>query len=265
MPAEWETAVDRWFELTEPLVSGGAPDAVERYFLFQTLVGAWPIELERVQQYMEKALREAKRNTNWIEPNEEWEESVKRFCASLYEHQGFLDEFEPFARRVAVAGERAVLGQVVLKLTAPGVPDLYQGDELPFSALVDPDNRRPVDWGWREAMLARLMGGGSPVEETRKLFVILRLLTLRARRPDSFATGAYEPLEAGECTCAFTRGGEVLVAVGVREGFGEGVLAAPEGRWRDVLRGDERSFGRREPASAVLDELGVAVFERLGR
>ena len=265
MPAEWEAAVDRWFGLTEPLVSNGAPDAVERYFLFQTLVGAWPIELARVQQYMEKALREAKRNTNWIEPNQEWEESVGRFCAALYEHRGFLDEFEPFARRVAAAGERAVLGQVVLKLTAPGVPDLYQGDELPFSALVDPDNRRPVDWGWREAMLARLMGGGRPVPETRKLFLILRLLTLRARRPEPFATGAYEPVEAGERVCAFTRGGEVLVAVGVREGAGEGVVATPEGQWRDVLRGDERSFSDREPASGVLGELGIAVFERLGR
>ena len=265
MPAEWEAAVDRWFTLTEPLVSNGAPDAVERYFLFQTLVGAWPIELARVQEYMEKALREAKRNTNWIEPNTEWEEAVGRFCAALYEHRGFLDEFEPFARRLAAAGERAVLGQVVLKLTAPGVPDLYQGDELPFSALVDPDNRRPVDWGWREAMLARLMGGGRPAPQTRKLFLILRLLTLRARRAEAFVAGAYEPVEAGERVCAFMRGGDVFVAVGVREGADEGVIAVPGGQWRDVLRGDERSFGGREPASGVLGEHGIAVFERLGR
>jgi (1->4)-alpha-D-glucan 1-alpha-D-glucosylmutase len=265
MPSEWEAAVSEWLELTESLCSGGAPDAVERYFLFQTLVGAWPIELERVQQYMEKALREAKRNTNWIEPNAEWEEAVARFCEGLYSHREFLASFEPFARRLAEVGERAVLGQVVLKLTAPGVPDLYQGDELPFSALVDPDNRRPVDWGWREAMLSRLMGGGRPVAETRKLFLILRLLTLRARRPEPFLSGAYEPLEAGECACAFTRGGEVLVAVGVREGASEGVLAAPEGRWRDVLRGDERAFGQREPLASVLGEFGVGVFERLGR
>ena len=265
MPSEWESAVDRWFALTEPLCSGGAPDNVERYFLFQTLVGAWPIELARVQQYMEKALREAKRNTNWIEPNAEWEEAVGRFCAQLFEHREFLDDFEPFARRVAAAGERAVLGQVVLKLTTPGVPDLYQGDELPFSALVDPDNRRPVDWGWREAMLARLMGGGRPVPDTRKLFLILRLLTLRARRPEPFVSGAYEPVEAGERVCAFTRGGEVFVAVGVRDGAEDGVIAAPEGAWRDVLRGDERSFSGREPASGVLGEHGIAVFERLGR
>ncbi|MFI5039513.1 MAG: malto-oligosyltrehalose synthase [Solirubrobacterales bacterium] len=265
MPSEWESAVDRWFALTEPLCSGGAPDNVERYFLFQTLVGAWPIELARVQQYMEKALREAKRNTNWIEPNAEWEEAVGRFCAQLFEHREFLDDFEPFARRVAAAGERAVLGQVVLKLTTPGVPDLDQGDELPFSALVDPDNRRPVDWGWREAMLARLMGGGRPVPDTRKLFLILRLLTLRARRPEPFVSGAYEPVEAGERVCAFTRGGEVFVAVGVRDGAEDGVIAAPEGAWRDVLRGDERSFSGREPAAGVLGEHGIAVFERLGR
>src|SRR5262249_10920120 len=112
MPDEWEAAVMRWMELTSPLCSDGAPDDVERYFLFQTLVGAWPIELERVQQYMEKALREAKRNTNWIEPQADWEESVKRFCAELYSHREFLDSFEPFARRVAALGERAVLGQV---------------------------------------------------------------------------------------------------------------------------------------------------------
>jgi len=265
MPAEWEAAVDRWFTVTEPLVSNGAPYAVERYFLFQTLVGAWPIELARVQEYTEKALREAKRNTNWIEPNAEWEEAVGRFCAGLYEHRGFLDEFEPFARRLAAAGERAVLGQVVLKLTAPGVPDLYQGDELPFSALVDPDNRRPVDWGWREAMLARLMGGGRPAPQTRKLFLILRLLTLRARRAEAFFAGAYEPVEAGERACAFMRGGDVFVAVGVRDGAGDGVIAAPDGAWRDVLRGDERSFGGPEPLAGVLGEHGIAVFERLGR
>lgn len=265
MPAEWEAAVLQWMELTEPLCSGGAPDNVERYFLFQTLVGAWPIELDRVQQYMEKALREAKRNTDWLKPNEEWEEAVKRFCAGLYEHREFLDSFEPFAARVAAAGERAVLGQVVLKLTVPGVPDLYQGDELDFRALVDPDNRRPVDWGWREAMLARLMGGGQPVPETRKLFLILRLLTLRARQPEPFVSGAYEPLEAGDGVCAFTRGGEVLVVVGVRKGAAEGAIAVPEGRWRDVLRGDERSFGGREPLAGLLGEFGVGVFERLGR
>jgi len=216
-------------------------------------------------EYIEKALREAKRNTNWIDQNHEWEDAVKRFCAALYSHQPFLSDFEPFVSRIADAAERIVLGQVVLRLTAPGIPDIYQGDELPFRALVDPDNRRPVDWGWRRAMLARLMGGSPPIDETRKLFLILRLLTLRARRPAPFATGGYEPLEAGGGACAFTRGGEVLVVVAVREDAAAGLLDAPQGRWRDVLRGEERSFNRRQRLGDVLGEGGVAVFERLER
>jgi (1->4)-alpha-D-glucan 1-alpha-D-glucosylmutase len=265
MPAEWKEQVLRWLELTEPLREDGAPDDVERYFLFQTLVGAWPIELERVQAYMEKALREAKRNTSWVDQNPDWEAAVKRFCAGLYADSSFLEQCRSFAARIATAGERAALGQVVLKLTCPGVPDFYQGDELPFRALVDPDNRRPVDWDWRQAMLRRLMGGSQPVQETRKLFLMLRLLTLRTRRPEPFVGGAYEPLDAGECACAFSRGGEVLVVVAVREGAGEGVLVAPQGRWRDILRGEQRTFDRREPLAGVLGEYGIAVFERLGR
>jgi (1->4)-alpha-D-glucan 1-alpha-D-glucosylmutase len=265
IPGEWEAQVERFFALTEPLRDGGAPDDVERYFLFQTLVGAWPIELGRLQGYMEKALREAKRNTGWVDQDLDWEAAVKRFCAALYGDRAFLKQFEPFAAQVAAAGEGALVGQVVLKLTAPGIPDFYQGDELPFRALVDPDNRRPVDWGWRQAMLARLMGGSPPVADTRKLFLILRLLTLRARRPEPFATGDYEPLEAGEGACAFARGGKVLVVVAVRDSAAAGVLAAPQGRWRDTLRGEERSLNRRQPLADVLGEDGIAVFERLGR
>jgi (1->4)-alpha-D-glucan 1-alpha-D-glucosylmutase len=265
MPREWEAHVEQWFELTEPLRYHGAPDDVERYLLFQTLLGAWPIELERLQGYMEKALREGKRNTSWVDQNPDWEAAVNRFCAGLYADHAFMDQFEPFAARVAAAGERAVLGQVVLKLTAPGIPDFYQGDELPFRALVDPDNRRPVDWGWRRAMLARLMGGSRPVAETRKLFLILRLLTLRTRRPAPFANGDYEPLDAGDGACAFARDGEVLVVVAARDDAASGVLAAPQGRWRDILRGEERSFNRRQPLADVLGDHGVAVFERLGR
>ena len=262
VPDEWAAHVARWFELTDSRRSSGAPDDVERYFLFQTLVGAWPIAADRIETYMEKALREAKRNTNWIEPNADWEEAVRRFGRSLYADDEFLADFEPFARRVAAIGERASLGQLVLKLTAPGIPDMYEGDELGFRALVDPDNRRPVDFDWRQAMLRRLMGGAPPDGETRKLFVTLRLLGLRARRPEPFA-GTYEPLDAGPSTCAFVRGGDMLVAVAVRSGPVEGTIEAPRGQWRDVLRGEERSFGSRTRVQDIMSELGIAVFERL--
>jgi (1->4)-alpha-D-glucan 1-alpha-D-glucosylmutase len=259
---EWRTHVERWFEITEPLRDAGAPDDPERYFLFQTLVGAWPIEPTRIAAYMEKALREAKRNTNWVDQNHNWEEAVKRFSAALYVSRAFLDDFEPFVERVGVEGERAALAQLVLKLTAPGIPDIYRGDELPYRALVDPDNRRPVDWDFRQAMLRRLMGGTPATGEAVKPFLILRLLGLRARRPEPFLGGSYEPLGAGPAACAFVRGGDVLVVVGVSPAP-EGELAAPGGRWRDVLRGEERSFAAREPLGRILGRRGFAVYERL--
>ena len=262
MADEWAAHVGRWLEITERRRADGAPDDVERYFLFQTLVGAWPIGVDRTEAYMEKTLREAKRNTNWVEPNADWEEAVKRFCRSLYGDDAFLADFEPFARRVAEVGDRAALGQLVLKLTAPGVADMYEGDELAFRALVDPDNRRPVDFGWRQAMLRRLMGGAPPTAETRKLFVTLRLLGLRARRPAPFA-GGYEPLEAGDSACAFLRGGDVLIVVAILGAAAESTLIDPPGGiWRDVLRGDEHSFDSRESVGGLVGEDGVAVFER---
>ncbi len=264
MPAEWSAQVQRWLELTQPLRDGGAPDDVERYFIFQTLLGAWPIDLDRLLEYIQKALREAKRNTTWIAQNAAWEAAVAQFCRSLLTYQPFLTEFVPFAARVALLGDRVALRQVVLKLTSPGVPDIYQGDELLYLALVDPDNRRPVDWETRKLLLAGLLAGQEPGAGTTKLFVTQRLLALRARRPDAF-TGAYEPIAVGERACAFVRGGQVLVIVEVLEGGAADVLSAPAGFWRDVLRDEDRSFdGGQVPLGALLDEYGIAVLERVG-
>ena len=251
MAGEWERQVRRWLEACEPLRERGAPDRIEQYFLFQTLVGAWPIEAERLEAYMEKALREAKRNTSWIEPHEDWERRVKAFCRALYDHRPFLDDFEPFAKLVAAEGERLALAQVALKLTVPGVPDVYNGDELPYLALVDPDNRRPVDWGRRRELLGRVRAGAPPDDETRKLWVIARLLDLRARRPAAFA-GSYERLDAGDERCAFLRGGQVAVAVTLRAPRAGGAGLALPGDWTDVLPG-------------LGEWYGVTVLERVDR
>lgn len=259
MAEEWSAAVARLLELTERHRRGGAPDDIERYFLFQTLVGAWPIELERIESYMGKALREAKRNTNWVGRDHEYEQAVAEFCRAVYADEAFTGELERFVGRLAPLGERAALGQLVLKLTAPGIPDIYQGDELPYRALVDPDNRRPVDWDWRQAMLRRLMGGSPVVDENRKLLVTMRLLGLRARRPAPFASG-YEPVDAGPGACAFVRGGELLVVVALRGGWDAAPAGLPGGRWRNVLTGDERSLSA---GGRLVDEHGIAVFERL--
>jgi (1->4)-alpha-D-glucan 1-alpha-D-glucosylmutase len=259
---EWEKHVRHWLVLTQSLRSEqGAPDDVERYLLFQTLVSAWPIEPERLARYMEKALREAKRNSNWIEPNAGWEDDVLTFCRALYADRAFLADFEPFVERVALLGERISLAMLALKLTSPGVPDIYQGDELEFRALVDPDNRRPVDWEWRQAMLARLQGGSEPDRPTRKLWLIRRLLTVRIRRPRAFA-GSYQPLAAGDDVVAFMRGEELLVVVATRPGGASGDVRGAGGRWRDVLHGGVRSLDAREPLVGLLDEHGLAVMVR---
>jgi len=264
IPDEWERRVRRWLELTEPLCQDGAPDDLERYFLLQTLVGAWPVQGERLEAYMEKALREAKRNSNWIEPDSAWEQAVLGFCRALLTFAPFLADFEPFVSQLAPAGDRIALGTVALKLTSPGVPDIYQGDELPFYALVDPDNRRPVDWRWHQAMLSRLQGGSRPDAQTRKLWLTMRLLQLRIRRPRVFAGGGYQPLEAGDDVVAFLRGDEVLVGVAVRAGPPAGELRGGAGEWRDVLRGERRTLGEAAPLAELLGPYGIAVLERAG-
>ena len=219
---EWREQVLRWREL---LAHDGAPDANEEYLVYQTLVGAWPIAPERVDAYLVKALREAKVNTNWIEPNEEWERGVREFARRAAEHVA------PFAERLAETGEQIALAQTLLKLTCPGLPDIYQGDELWNLTLVDPDNRAPVDWERRRRLLAELRAGAEPTRETAKLFLIWRTLELRARRAEAFA-GAYEPVDAGPGVCAFRRG-DVYVAVPIRPGAS---VELPAG-YRDVLTG----------------------------
>jgi len=230
---EWAAAVRRWRALCAPLRAGGAPDAIEEYTIFQTLAGAWPIEPQRLCEYMVKALREAKRNTSWVEPDEGCEQRVLAYCRAIYGHAGFRADFEPFAARLAAAGELQALRQTALKLTVPGVPDIYQGDELVSLALVDPDNRRPVDWARRRELLAALAAGVEPDgPDARKLWLIRALLALRARRPGAFA-GAYMPLEAGSDGVAFLRGDEVAVALPLRGAAVEPAL--PAGDWRPVV------------------------------
>ena len=177
-------------------------------------------------------------------------------------HGRSSSDFEPFCERVAAAGERSALGQLLLKLTVPGVPDVYQGDELSDLSLVDPDNRRPVDWAARREALDALRAGAAPTRRTLKLHVIERALDLRARRPDVFA-GGYAPVEAGEEACAFTRAGEVLVVVALRDAGAGAPVHAPPGQWRDVLTGAEHELAGATPRGRVAGPLGLALLERL--
>jgi (1->4)-alpha-D-glucan 1-alpha-D-glucosylmutase len=206
MHEEWAERVRRWRDLT-----GGMDDPNEEYLVWQTLVGAWPIVPTRLEAYLEKALREAKRTTNWLEPNVDHEARVKRFVRALYENQAFLDDFEPFVQDVARAGEHASLGALLLRLTSPGVPDIYQGDAFWSLNLVDPDNRRRVDWRRHR----RAVEEEAPTRETLKFHLTRRVLRLRAQHPDAFA-GAYEPLDLGPDRIGFVRGDRIRVAVPLR-------------------------------------------------
>jgi (1->4)-alpha-D-glucan 1-alpha-D-glucosylmutase len=266
MASEWEDHVRRWYELTSDLVERGAPDAHERYLIFQTLVAVWPIAPERLDGYIEKALREAKRNTNWVDQDHDWEQRVKAFARALPGHEPFLEDFEPFCARVAAAGERSALGQLLLKLTVPGVPDIYQGDELIDLSLVDPDNRRPIDWDARRTALAALRGGEEPSRETMKLHVISRALELRARRPEAFA-GAYDRVAAGAAALAFTRGdgADVLVVAVLREPGLGAAIDVPAGRWRDVVTGREHELDGPTTVERLVGPDGIALLERAWR
>jgi (1->4)-alpha-D-glucan 1-alpha-D-glucosylmutase len=216
------------------LRTGYGPDANEELLIYQTLIGTWPIELERLDEYLQKALREAKVNSNWDEPNEEWERSVQAFAAALYDHQPFLETFEPFLRKVVAAGERAALGALLLRLTCPGVPDIYQGDELWSLNLVDPDNRRAVDWQARRRALEQLGAGRPPAPDQQKLAVISDALALRRRRPEAFL-GGYTPLPADPDVCAFTRGDDVAVVVALSPSADTASAQLPAGEWHERL------------------------------
>jgi (1->4)-alpha-D-glucan 1-alpha-D-glucosylmutase len=273
IPDRWAEAVRRWLELSErhcTAVEGRtAPDLPERYFVLQTLVGVWPIEPERLDGYLEKALREAKRHTNWVQQNAPYEQAVKQFARGLVDDARFRADFESFLGELAPLALRATLGQLVLKVTCPGIPDTYQGDELEFRALVDPDNRRPVDWQQRRESLDLLLFGGpsgSSLGEF-KMWMTTRLLGARALRPEIFG-GHYEPLAAGPSACVFVRGGgQLLTAVALpRDGEDPDptVQGVPAGRWHGLLSGEELVVEGSVPLSSLIDaETGVGVYERL--
>src|SRR5215212_2094697 len=226
IPEEWNRALHRWRETNRgrkaSIDGSAAPDANEEYLIYQTLVGTWPLGgltdesrgdyTRRLQEYMQKALKEAKLHTSWINPNEEYERAVSDFVAALLDpsvSNDFVRDFEEFQRLTTRAGLLNSLSQVLLKATAPGVPDFYQGTELWAFTLVDPDNRRPVDYELRRQLLASLRdvdeGDVSefvegllerPEDGRVKLYVTARALNFRRERADLFARGRYAPLAA---------------------------------------------------------------------
>ncbi|MCL4202795.1 MAG: malto-oligosyltrehalose synthase [Pirellulaceae bacterium] len=227
IPQIWRKAVNRWARLNRRLLHDidgqPAPSRNDEYLFYQTLVGIWPLQpagaaeheqlIERMVQYMEKATHEAKAHTSWLAPNPGYDEAVQHFVRTALRNDPknrFLTDFREFHEQVLDWGLYSALSQVLLKLTSPGVPDIYQGQELWDFSLVDPDNRRPVDFEVRRRLLDELQTrialgegalaelarhlGASPRDPRIKLFVTWRTLQIRQHHADLFQTGHYLPL-----------------------------------------------------------------------
>ncbi|SFW18047.1 malto-oligosyltrehalose synthase [Luteibacter sp. UNCMF366Tsu5.1] len=296
----WVVTVEHWrarhASLRQRAEGRMAPSAADELMLYQMLVGAWPLGLEpgddeglerfasRIAAWQRKALREAKRWTRWTSPNEPYEDACEDFLRSLLSGDGAA-ELAAFARYVAAPGAANGLAQTVLRLTTPGVPDLYQGTEYWDFSLVDPDNRRPVDFAARSASLERERAPEEALGTWRdgavKQAIILRLLSLRRAHPELFAQGGYRPLSASgtasDHILAFVRehrGQRLLVAVArhtaewlagaetpaIPAACWEGTtLPLPEGQWRNVLGDGARPGGVTE-AVGVFGNLPVAAW-----
>jgi (1->4)-alpha-D-glucan 1-alpha-D-glucosylmutase len=239
MPEAWEAAVGQWRELNrahKTLVRDApAPDSNDEYLIYQTLVGSWPFDAgsaeglqryaTRISSYLLKCIRESKTHGSWTDPDAAYEQAAQKFVAAILNpgsENAFLQAFSPVQRTVAFYGMLNSLGQVLIKATSPGVPDFYQGCELWDLSLVDPDNRRPVDYDLRRRLLAGCRAAGNAKslhvqlsDEWQtgqiKLFVTYRALQLRKQNPELFAAGSYVPVSVNGAganhVCAFARVG----------------------------------------------------------
>lgn len=248
-------------------------DPATEYILWQALVGAWPITTDRLAGYAQKATREAKLHTSWVDPDDEYEATIEGFVPGLVddpEVEALVEQWHAATGRQARAN---ILGQKLVQLTMPGVPDVYQGTEVVDLSLVDPDNRRPVDHAAHADRLARLDAGSRPVDlADEKLLVTVTALRLRRSRPEVFVgpEAAHVPLAStSDHLIAYARGpvGSPEVAVlalrlagklDERGGWGQSTVTLPEGEWRDALSGRTTSGGE-VPIGSLLTDGGLPV------
>ena len=239
IPDRWAEALHQWSQLTAPAWKNRTPDRHAEYLLYQTLIGAWPLSEERCWQYMLKACREAKVRTSWHEPNTGYEENIRGFTDGVFHTPEFIESLEAFIAPLILPGRINSLAQTLIKMIAPGVPDFYQGSELWDLSLVDPDNRRPVDFELRSRLLeqCRALSAEEAVADwdsgLPKIWMTMRLLALRRRRKGDFLPQSrYQPLVAQGThlgnLLAFRRG-ENLIAVVPRFSM------TVDGDWSDTL------------------------------
>lgn len=254
VPRQWQAAVQRWAAMNQRRRLDDYPDFSAEYLLYQTLAGAWPITVQRAADYMEKAAREAKRYTSWTHPNRAYESSLRHFVETILTDADFVADLRAFVDPLIEPGRLNALAMTLLKLTSPGIPDIYQGAELWSLTLVDPDNRDLVDYGPRRRLLDQLCDLAPEAilarsdEGLPKLHVIQRALAVRRRRPDCFGpAGDYRPMQADglrkEHVVAFVRGDRVVTVVprlvlGLGGDWADTRLSLPAGGWRNRLTGE---------------------------
>jgi (1->4)-alpha-D-glucan 1-alpha-D-glucosylmutase len=275
----WGDAVIRWADANDRYKQGGWPDPNAEYLLYQTLVGAWPIEGGRATAYMHKAMREARVHTSWVDPDDAYETALQAFVLSVLGDDHFVANLTAFMaqHRLVERGRINSLAQTTLLLTCPGVADLYQGSEVWDLTLVDPDNRRAVDYESRRRLLRCLMQAGpeAALEQTDqggpKLWLIHRLLRHRQTSPACYSAGStYLPLpvKGPESTraVAFFRSGGLAVVVprlmgGLTDGWGGTTVILPEGEWIDVFS-EARFAGGAVEVEELFRRFPVAVLGR---
>ncbi len=267
IPEEWESAVRRWAEHNDRYRTQGYPDRNLEYLAYQTLVGAWPLDADRLTRFLQKAAREAKVHTSWINPVAAYEEGLARFVAGVMSDSEFTSDVESFLGRhqLVALGRVASLAQTTLLLTCPGVPDIYQGSELWTLSLVDPDNRQPVDFDTRQRLLTENDFGAAP-----KLWLLTRLLHERSQRPELFAGRQYTPLRATGAKAGhalgFVRDALLVLVprlvVGLGDDWGDTQVDLPGGHWRNLLTGAVEEGGRVVAVSSLVGQFPVAVLAR---
>lgn len=279
LPLEWSALVDGLRAASAPF-RRTLLDGRTEYLLWQTLAGTWtqdgPISADRLEEYLVKAIREAKSRTTWTAPDEPYERAVLDTARAALADPAVADLLGGWEVRTRGAVRTATLGTKLVQLTLPGVPDVYQGTEVPATVLVDPDNRRPVDTDALAARLARLDDGAGPRDlADEKLLVTSRALRLRRDVPEAFVgpDSGYVPLahsSGHSLTYARTVGGDPRVAVVATRlqasvdrlgGWGEHTVALPDGDWHDVLTDRAVTGGVRE-VGPLLDRLPVALLVR---
>jgi (1->4)-alpha-D-glucan 1-alpha-D-glucosylmutase len=302
IPEEWESAVTKWKALNSSfktkIEGNSAPSSNDEYLFYQTLVGSWnPGEkseayIGRVQRYMVKALREAKKETSWVNSNEPYENACQSFVEKVIRSKEFLREFIPIATRLAEFGRYNSLAQTVIKICSPGVPDFYQGSEFWDLNLVDPDNRRPVDYVSRKEALERVTNITSPGAAKElldsadpgiaKLFTIFRALKCRAENKAVFQSGSYAPMKANgtrmENVIAFSReleGRRIVAAVPrflasstwsekvVSVDFWKKTNLQMEGNFRNIFTSENVNSHRSLNCAELFQYFPVAILEAL--